>query len=194
MLGWGCVCVHVHECVPSLRTGSGRWLERPPRPDCPLAPTLACRNSRQRTRGAPCSGGHGTSSTSDTRSPPRLVGHSDAWFGRRVCAEALTACLCLHLLGGMVPPTLGPPTASLGCLGLPSPRPPSHNHCYLGPLPTLPHGNRDLGAGPPSPSVTPTLINLLPLLAAPPPPPCTDARWNQWLLEFKKKKRNHKSE
>ena len=125
-----------------------------------------------------------------THHPSRLAGHSNPWFGRQACAEALTACLCLHLLRGMVPPILGPPTASLGRLGLPSPRPPSHDHWYLGPLPTLPRGDRDLGAGPPSPSVTPTLINLLhpPSISCPcclpPDPPCTEARWNQWLLEF----------
>ena len=65
----GGVCVHVHECAPSLRTGSGvAGAPSPPSPPCLLPPTLACRNNRQRTREAPCSRGHRTSLASDTSS------------------------------------------------------------------------------------------------------------------------------
>lgn len=167
----GGACVHVHDCAPSLRTRPGvAGAPSPPAlPALPAAPRPGLpKQQAANTRGAMQQGATGRAQLLIHR-PSRLAGHSNPWFGRQACAEALTACLCLHLLGGMVPPTLGPPTASLGRLGLPSPRPPFHDHWYLGPLPTLPHGDRDLGAGPPLPSVTPTCISLLhpPLISCP---------------------------
>lgn len=67
--GGGGVCVHVHDCAPSLRTGPGvAGAPSPPSPPCLLPPAPACRNSRRQTREAPCSRGHGMSSASETSS------------------------------------------------------------------------------------------------------------------------------
>lgn len=122
--GWGgCACWpgggRVCMCMSVCRSpGQGCGGTHPALP----APPACCPSqpAQKQTRMEACGGGgHRKSSVPDVTIPLVLPAVLTPGFGKLVCAQALTARLCLRLLGGRLPHAGPPATASPGLLDSP---------------------------------------------------------------------------